>query len=99
MKINDVIPLWVYDLLTEYGNAVIPPEVIDYYGVKYTEELLTDIMGERVTIRTELYQDFETNGKMIYKEGYTAWKDTNIEADKTRRNGIKQRFSITTKGK
>lgn len=73
MRVNDVIPTWVYDLLAQYGNAVIPPEVIDYYGVSYTAELLTDIMGKPVTIKINKYQDLTKYGKPIIKKGYIAW--------------------------
>lgn len=73
MRVKDVIPTWVYDLLAVYGNAVIPPEVIDYYGVAYTAELLTDIMGKPVTIKSNKYQDFTRYGKPVTKIGYSAW--------------------------
>lgn len=70
---DDVIPKWVYAVLKKYGNCVLPESVIEYYGVWYTEQLLSDIMGYPVEVRIH-----EINATDEYKTKFErvpiAWK-------------------------
>lgn len=69
---TDKIPTWTYRVLKTCGNVALSREVVDYYGVEYLRELLTDIMGAKVVITASWQRDYGEVTSKKHKE-YVAW--------------------------
>lgn len=73
---TDVIPTWVYDVLSEYHNCSLPNIMVETYGVDYLTDLLSDIMGKPIEITSSDYMyEYDIGQKVTRrkKKVYTAW--------------------------
>ena len=59
---------WVTRNIKLYGNSLVPDELIEEYGIKTTEKLISYAAGVRVKI-TERYPLVETGNELC---GYTS---------------------------
>ena len=71
MDLSKISGGWVVQNLRQYGNTVLPPELIKEFGIEKIEGVLSTIIGCPVWIEKKHYpKEITPNGISVGRHGY-----------------------------
>lgn len=79
MDEDKFMPAWVFNILAENGNVILPTKIVKKFGMDNIQLVMRHVMGDdSVVVESEIWYDQYPNGRLRKNIGYHArmkkWK-------------------------